>query len=193
MKSAPLFALAVLLGLAVSGAAAQTSAVEVTTWDGQVLTVTDPSFEVLFTSVPPPREGAQLPSAEKQQAPASGRMNVVASVDSLRPLVGERAPVPVDGRRRASTLAFSRGGVETRVAIERIASLTLVRVPVENSPLPPHVAPFHVRYRAAVVLRDGTRIDADSVNFGALVLRGLVPQGTIDLPWERIAAIRFGI
>ena len=86
---------------------------------------------------------------------------------------------------------MSRDGVEVKVPVERLATLTIARQPTPGSSLPPYVSPTHQRYGATAILTDGSRIDADYLNFGTAVLRGMTPQGRVDVPFEHIESIRF--
>jgi hypothetical protein len=85
---------------------------------------------------------------------------------------------------------LSRDGVEVRVPVERLATLTIARQPAGSS-LPPYISPTHQRYAATAVLTDGSRIEADYLNFGTAVLRGMTLQGRVDVPFEQIESIRF--
>ncbi|MFQ5520232.1 MAG: peptidoglycan-associated lipoprotein Pal, partial [Candidatus Methylomirabilia bacterium] len=65
------------------------------------------------------------------------------------------------------------------------------RQPVEKSPLPPYVAATHFRHSATVVLVDGSSVEGDYVNLGTTVLRGMTPEGRVDIPWREIENVRF--
>ena len=191
MNALASIALVALTFTATAPAAAQDLTAEVRTWDGVVWRLARPAFEALYTIAPMPKEGAALPDAEKRQVSSGSRGGIFASLDALKGLVDKKPDVPIDASRPTDTLTLSRGGVETRVPVDRIASLAFFRQPLVNSPLPPHVFAEHVRYAATAVLRDGTRIEADYVHLGAVRLRGETPQGRVDIPWDRIEVVRF--
>jgi len=107
-------------------------------------------------------------------------------------LVDQKAPQAMDANRPTTTLILSRGGVDMRVPLAQLASLTFARQPLLTSTLPPYVRATHFVYAATAVLRDGTRVEATEVNLGALVIRGTTAAGLVDIPWERIASLRLG-
>jgi len=72
-----------------------------------------------------------------------------------------------------------------------IATLAFARQPVQDSSLPPYIANTHVRSSATVLLTDGTRVEADYVNLGGMLLRGTMPGGRIDIPWQDIQTVEF--
>ena len=41
------------------------------------------------------------------------------------------------------------------------------------------------------MLTDGSRVEADYVNLGTTVVRGMTPQGRVDIPWGDVETIRF--
>ena len=41
------------------------------------------------------------------------------------------------------------------------------------------------------IKKDGSRIESEYVNLGALRLRGTTPQGRVDLPWQELESVRF--
>jgi len=59
------------------------------------------------------------------------------------------------------------------------------------STLPAFYVNRHFRYTATVMLTDGSRIEADSINLGTMVLRGQTASGRLDLPWEEIQFVSF--
>jgi hypothetical protein len=63
-------------------------------------------------------------------------------------------------------------------------------MPITNSPLPPYVAGDDFRYAAVIVLLDGSTLEAESVNLGTTILRGLSPQGRVDIPWREVEQVR---
>src|SRR5262249_31836353 len=100
-------------------------------------------------------------------------------------------PQKPSAQRETSVLTLSRDGVDVKVPVERLATLTIARRPAAGSSLPPYVSPTHQRYGATAGLTGGSRIEADYLNFGTAVLRGMTPQGRVDVPFELIESIRF--
>jgi hypothetical protein len=52
------------------------------------------------------------------------------------------------------------------------------------------VAGDDFRYAAVIVLLDGSTLEAESVNLGTTILRGLSPQGRVDIPWREVEQVR---
>jgi hypothetical protein len=193
----PLAAL-VVLGAAALPAAAQDVTAEVKTWAGQSLRLSQPSLEVFYTIVP--AEEGQVPGAaggppgSMGSAASSGSLigtEVRGSLQSLTRLFSGGGPEPLQGNRQAQTVAVRQAGIERSIPVDTIRDLAFRREHVSNSTLPPYVAPTHFRYSASLVLNDGSRVDADYVNLGTIVLRGLTPEGRVDIPWQDIEVVRF--
>jgi hypothetical protein len=201
-----------LLALAVTAAAASPAAAqdvtaEVRTWSGQSLQLSQPSFEVFYTIVP--REegpgggggGGGYPGAAAGGSPgamgsgtSTGSLvgtEISGSIRNLSRLFRDKGPEPLQGNRQAVTVSLTQAGVERRIPLEAIKDLAFRRVQVSDSTLPPYVAPTHFRYAASAVLTDGSRIDGDYVNLGSAMLRGLTPQGRVEVPWQDIEVVRF--
>ena len=187
---------------AVSPAAAQDVTAEVRTWNGQSLRLSQPSLEVFYTIVP--REegpgGVQVPGAaggapgSMGSGASSGSLigtEVTGSIRNLSRLFRASGPEPLQGNRQAETVSITQAGVERRIPLETITDLAFKRAHVSNSTLPPYVAPTHFTYAASVLLNDGSRVDGDYVNLGTAILRGLTPQGRVDIPWQDIEVVRF--
>ena len=102
----------------------------------------------------------------------------------------DKGPEPLQGHRQSETLTLSKDGVETRVPLAEVSTLTFMRQRIRSG-LPPHVAPQHYRYAATAVMVDGTIVEGDYVNLGTTVVRGGTPHGRIDIPWEQIETVRF--
>jgi hypothetical protein len=186
-------AIGLLVTAAISPGAAQETTAEVRTWSGQSLVLAEPRVEVSFTVLPTPKEGEQQPGpggAAAGLGAGGARAEIRGSFQGIRQAFAE-GPEPQHTQRDTSVLFFSRAGVETKVPVERIATLTLSRQPVAGSSLPPYVSPTHQRYAATAVLTDGSRVDADAFNFGTAVLRGTTLQGRVDVPFDEIESIRF--
>jgi len=163
--------------------AAQDVRAEVRTWSGQSWQITQPSLEVFYTIV--------SKSQETAGGGAGTSVGQLGGMTSLNRLFGSQAPDTIQGHRQAQEITVYRGGVGTQVPLASIASLAFARQPVQDSSLPPYIASSHVRSTASVLLTDGTRIEADYVNLGSLLLRGITPGGRVDIPWQDIQTVEF--
>jgi hypothetical protein len=185
-------ALAVAVAAA-SPAAAQDVTAEVRTWNGQSLRLSQPSLQVFYTIVP--REegsgGQQVPGAAGGASGSLIGTEITGSIQNLSRLFRDKGPEPLQGNRQAETVSITQAGVERRIPLETIRDLAFKRAQVSNSTLPPYVAPTHFRYAASVLLNDGSRVDGDYVNLGTAILRGLTPEGRVDIPWQDIEVVRF--
>jgi hypothetical protein len=193
--------LALLVASAIP-AAAQDVTAEVRTWSGQSLRLSQPSLEVFYTIVPK-QEGPGGPEVPGAAGGAPGSMGsgvssgsligteVRGSVQNLSRLFGGGGAEPLQGNRQAETVSIRQAGVERRIPLETIRDLAFKREQVSNSTLPPYVAPTHFRYTASILLTDGTHVDGDYVNLGTAILRGLTPEGRVDIPWQDIEVVRF--
>ena len=195
-------ALAGLVGSVTTPAAAQDLAADVRTWTGQSLKLNQASFEVFYTIFPPQKEGnggggkdsmEGLAASGAQVGGGNDRAQAAQLFGSLRSFGAllDRGPEPMQGNKYSDYVTLYRGGVERRIPMASIASLTFQRRPVANSTLPPYVAPSHYRYAATAALVDGTRVEGDYVNLGTALLRGATPEGRVDIPWQDIESIRF--
>jgi len=194
-------AVAVLGTLALAEAQERTA--DVRTRSGQTWRLTDPSLHVLFTVIPK-AEGEQgvptPPAGGPQAAPGGGAMGasvgsgpqpqLFGSVQSLKKALAT-GPEPLRAQRASEGITVVKDDVEILVPFASIAALAISRVEVANSTLPPYVAPTHVRYTAAVALVDGSVLEGTYVNLGTTVLRGISPQGRIEVPLEDIESVRF--
>jgi hypothetical protein len=205
MKSLAIVAALTLTGLAASAlpAASQDLTAEVRTWGGQSLKLNQASFEVFYTIFPPQQEenggGGQAGGMEGVSAAGarvgggSDRLQAAQVFGSLRSIGAllDRGPEPMQGNKYGDHVTLYRGGVERRIPVASISSLTFQRRAVENSTLPPYVAPSHYRYAATATLVDGSRVEGDYVNLGTALLRGVTPEGRVDVPWQDIEIVRF--
>jgi len=182
-------ATALLVMAVISPAIAQDTTAEVRTWSGQSVVLTGPWVEVFYTVVPKPAGGEETPAPPGGAPPVPG-MAAGGIFQSMKHAVQE-GPRPLPAHREASVLTFSRAGVELKVPLERLATLTIARQPMAGSSLPPYVGPTHHRYSATAVMTDGSRVDADYLNFGTAVLRGMTSQGRVDVRFDQIESIRF--
>jgi hypothetical protein len=188
---------------AASPARAQDITAEVRTWSGQSLQLSQPSLEVFYTIVPKEEGpgGQQYPGAAAGGAPGTmgsgtnaGSLvgtEISGSIRGLSRLFRDKGPEPLQGNRQAVTMSLTQAGVERRIPLEAIKDLVFRRMPVSNSALPPYLAPTDFRYAASALLADGSRVDGDYVNLGTAILRGMTPQGRVDIPWQDIEVVRF--
>ena len=188
-----------LAGLA-GAAAAQDVTAEVRTWSGQSWRIAQPSLEVFYTIVSKTQEGGspgggtgvgQLGGMSQLGLGLLARQTADPSLITLNRLFGSQAPDTIQGHRQASEIILYRDGVATLIPVASIATLTFTRQPVQDSSLPPYLADTHVRSGATAVLVDGTRVEADYVNLGALIVRGMSPTGRVDIPWQNIQTLEF--
>jgi hypothetical protein len=196
--------LSLLLATALAGAAGTSAAQDVTaavrTWSGQSWQVTQPSLEVFYTIVSKTQEsgaGAAGTSVGQFGSMATlglggiGRQYVDPSLFTLNRLFGSQAPDTIQGHREAQDITVYRGGVASQIAVSSIASIAFAREPIQDSSLPPYIAHTHARSSATVLLTDGTRVDADYVNLGGMLFRGVIPGGRVDIPWQDIQTLEF--
>jgi len=180
-------------------AAAQEISAELHTWSGQSLTISQPSFEVFYTIVSRTTQGTEpggggvtsFGGMAQLGLGLLARQSADPSLITLNRLFGSQAPDTIQGHRQASEITLYRSGVEIKIPIDSIASLTFTRQPVVDSPLPPYLAAKHVRSMATAILTDGTRVDADDANLGTLIVRGTSLAGRIDIPWTDIQTLAF--
>jgi hypothetical protein len=153
--------------------------------------------EVSYTIVPAPSErgGGEAPAPPGVGA-APGMVGgglqpqLTGSVSGLAKMFKPGAE-PVRAQGEKDTLTLFRGETEIRIPVDRLASLTVSRYRVPDSPLPPYVAPGHVLHAAVAVLTDGSTVEGDYVSFGTAVLIGTTPQGRVQIPLEDIERLRF--
>ena len=184
-------------------AGAQDIVADVKTWTGQVWRLNQPSLEVFYPIVPAAKDdagGAPAPAGAAAtgarayggatQGGSRGAM-VFGTLKDLDSLMGAPGPQTLQGRTTVESVTLARGGAEMRVPIGSVASIAFSRQPVAGSTLPPYFAGSHFRHGATVMLTDGSRVDADYVNLGTTVVRGMTPQGRVDIPWGDVETIRF--
>jgi len=177
--------------------AAQDVMAQVRTWDGQSWSIAQPSLEVFYT-IPAPHQGGADPytagptgnTSSGQVGTGSATLPVMSgSVGTLQSYF-QGGPEPRQGHRQADYITVRRGGAERQIPFASIASLNLVRHLVPST-LPAFYVNRHFRYTATVMLTDGSRVEADYINLGTLVLRGQTATGRLDLPWEEIQSVSF--
>jgi hypothetical protein len=182
---------------------AQERTADVRTRSGQTWRLTDPSLHVLFTVMPKPEgePGLGTPPAGGPPAALGGagmgasvgggpQPQLIGSPSSLKKALAT-GPEPLRAQRASEVITVVKDDVEILVPFASIAALAISRVEVANSTLPPYVAPTHVRYTAAVALVDGSVLEGTYVNLGTTVLRGISPQGRVELSLEDIESLRF--
>jgi hypothetical protein len=181
-------------------AAAQDVTATVRTWSGQSWQLAQPSLEVFYTIVSRAQTGTsagggtgpgELGGMSQLGLGILGRQAVDPSLFTLNRLFGSTAPDTIQGHRQAQEITVYRGGTATQIAVTSIATLAFARQPVKDSSLPPYFADTHVRSTATLLLTDGTRVEADYVNLGGTLLRGAIPGGRIDIPWQDIQTVEF--
>ena len=179
-------ALFVLMG----SAWGQESRASVRTYQGVSYKLADPSLEVFYT-IGEPKEEQDQGTAQQFQPVISVAANAGTPGGGEQALPGEggtgKEAKLLRGHSRATEIVILKDGVETRVAWDRIRSLSFSRKPVTDAGLPLYV-PYY-RYSVSAVLVDGGRVDGDYVNLGTTILRGQTPTGRVDIPWEQIEQI----
>lgn len=178
-------------------AGAQEVVAEVKTWAGQAFRLAEPSIEAYYTIIPTPKDpntGQPVPGqggagVETTPGVFSG-VRMTGAIESLTTFF-DKGPAPLQGHRRVEHLTLRRGETDVRIPVERIAALAFTRQRVAKSSLPPYVQAQHMRQTVTALLTDGSRIEADYVNLGTLILRGETPQGRVDVPWTDIEVVRF--
>jgi hypothetical protein len=197
--------LAILVGMlagSVVSANAQETTVAVQTRNGLSLELSQPAVEVTYTIIPPRSErGAGEAPAGAMAPPGAGAGPGMLGGGGAEPLLSgsvsglakmfKPGVETLRARREKDGLTLYRGGVEIRIPVDRITSLTVTRQRVTDSPLPPYVAVAHVRHAVVAVLTDGSTIEGDYVSFGTAVLSGTTPQGHIEIPLEDVERLRF--
>ncbi len=178
-------------------AGAQDVVADVKTWTGQEWRLNQPSLEVFYTIVPAAKDdagGAPAPAgAAAAGAATQGGSRGAMVFGTMKDLGSLMAPGPqtLQGRTTVESVTLARSGAEMRVPLGSVASIAFSRQPVAGSTLPPYLAGAHFRHGATVMLTDGSRVDADYVNLGTTVVRGMTPQGRVDIPWGDVETIRF--
>jgi len=209
--------LLMLLVLGPAAALAQEITAEVRTWSGQAYKVSDPTFEVFYTIVPtvtaalggaggyapgaggpltpggPATTGGETQLAQPTATIGVGTIGFQAgtAMQAASGTLLPTGPASKQGRRQQEFLTMFRSGVEFHVPVSNLRSLIFQRQPVSQSPLPPYASQSHFRHAAVAVLVDGAKVEADYVNLGTAILRGVLPQGTIDIPWDDIETVSF--
>ena len=200
LKTTVSLLLAAALAISAGSAAAQDVTATIRTWNGQSWQISQPSLEVFYTIVSKSQESTsgggsasvgQVSGMTNLGLGLLGRQTADPSLITLNRLFGSQAPDTIQGHRQAQEITVYRGGVATQIAVASIATLAFARQPVQDSSLPPYIANTHVRSSATVLLTDGTRVEADYVNLGGMLLRGAIPGGRIDIPWQDLQTVEF--
>ena len=187
-RNAFTIALGVMLLAATAGSSrAQSPEAEVRTYAGQTYRLTDVSLEVLYTIMLPKKdEGGPADDASTTGAKTPMLFGSAAAIGQFL----DKGPEPLQGRRQSESVTLQKDGVEMRVPLAELSTLTFMRQRLRSA-LPPHVAPTHYRYAATAVLVDGTIVEGDYVNLGTMFVGGQTPHGRLDIPWEQIETVRF--
>jgi hypothetical protein len=176
----------VIVGATAGPAVAQSITAEVRTFGGQTYHLTDVSMEVLYTIVLP--KGDAGPS---ETAPTTGPRTPMLFGSAAQ--IGrflDRGPDPLQGQRQSETVTLRKNGVEVRLPLAAVDTLSFTRTRIVST-LPPYVASEHYRHTATAVLLDGSRIEGNYVNLGTTFLRGRTPYERVDIPWQDIETVRF--
>jgi hypothetical protein len=184
------FVLGLIIGIAgavtaAAPVAAQELVAEVRTWSGETLRLNQPTLEVFYTILSKRDEGPPSPEASPQAAPAM----LFGTSTALSGML-DKKPDPLSGQRQAEMVTLQKGAVERRIPLLNLASLAFARQPIASE-LPPYFAATHFRYAATAVLADGTTVEADYVNLGTTILRGVTSDGRVEIPWHEIETLRF--
>jgi hypothetical protein len=164
---------------------AQESVAEVRTWGGQSWSLRDATFDVYYTLIPSTGSGTQINITPRSFAPRA-----LGTLQSEYRNLESGAQDPTQGRRQRQSLTVVRQGSEIQISLASVALIQFSRAPITNSQLPPHVAGDDFRYAAVIVLLDGSTLEAESVNLGTTILRGVSPQGRVDIPWREVEQVR---
>jgi hypothetical protein len=180
-----------LLVLGPLPAAAQEVNAQVRTWTGQTWRLSEPWIEVYYTVMPKPKEEAPG-AAAMAGLPGTGetRPEIRGSFQSIRQLFDNGSEAQ-RAQRDLDVLTLSSAGVDVRVPVGKLVSLTISRGLVAESPLPPYVAATHYRYSAVAELSDGSRVEAEHFNFGTAVVRGITAAGQVEIPFAEIQSLQF--
>jgi len=179
-----------LIGGGSPAAAAEDVAAEVRTWDGTVFQLSQVSLEAFYTALVKPKEGEAAPKGGADTGSTGPRAQLFGSLDSLSQFF-DKSPEPLQAHRLVDTVTLGRGPAEISVPLANVKDLKFQRASITGSQLPPYVASSHYRYSATAVLMDGSTIQADNVALGTTRVRGVTPQGRLDLPWSAIESISF--
>jgi hypothetical protein len=92
-------------------------------------------------------------------------------------------------RREVAELPLGQSGVEIRVPLAQMRLLSLSRTPVAGPSLPPYVSLY--RFTASAVLVGGEQVNADYVNWGTAVFKGMSAAGPVSVPWGDVMSVTF--
>lgn len=176
---------AAIVLLLTGSAVGQESSATIRTHQGVAYKVADPSLEVFYT-IGEPREKQD---ESKSQPGIVVTTSAAAGGAGEQPAAGEQEARLLRGHSQASEVTVSRQGVETRFAWDQIRAMRFARKPVAVPSLPPYI-PYY-RYSVTVSLVSGQQVDADYVNLGPAIVRGLTENGRVDIPWEDVEYIVF--
>lgn len=183
----------VLAGL-VAGAVAQEPSATVRTHQGLSFKLTDPSLEVFYTIGEPKEKKEEMLPPIVSVTTALGGIGAAGEQAAGAPapppgLGAEKEEKLLRGHAQATGIMVSKEGVEYRIQWDRIRAMFFTRKPVNVVGLPSYVPLY--RYGVSVTLVDGERVDADYVNLGGAILRGITPDGRVDIPWEEVQQVIF--
>ena len=204
-RAAVAFLVLLLLGLPAVDVLAQDLGAEVRTWQGQSVRLSQASFEILYTIVPRQQTagpggiaaggagGGGVPSYGGASligdgGGSFGGTSILGGMSDLQSFARwGRQYEPIYGRRPVDYLNVYQNGVTHRLAVARIESIVFKRESVPSIGLPPWVE--HFRSMASVTFTDGSTLAADYVNPGTMLLRGVTPEGRVEIPWQYIETV----
>ncbi len=180
--------------LLAGSAVAQESNATIRTYQGVSYKLADLSMEVFYTIGEP--KGMEGGATQGAAAQPFGTMITIAPSQGGAP--GGEQPTSTGsgeekkllrGHSQATDVTVSRQGVETRIGWDQVRAMRFARAPVSVASLPPYVP--HYRYTATVSLVNGQQVEADYVNLGATVLRGMTQNGRMEIPWQDVEYLVF--
>src|SRR5687768_14241051 len=132
MKEASMTRAAALLAMlfATTPVAAQDPVAEVRTWSGQTLRLTQPSLEVFYTILVKSPEALEAADTG-QSSTASAQPLFFGSAKALSGAL-DKKPEPLSGQRQATAVTLAKAGVETKIPLASVNSLTFSRVAVAS-------------------------------------------------------------
>ncbi len=196
MRARMIMAVAVMaiVMLLTGSAVAQESSATVRTYQGASYKLADPTLEVFYTIGEP--KGFEGSATQGAAAQPFGTMITVAPSPGAAP--GGEQPASTGsgdekrllrGHTQATDVTVGRQGVETRFGWDQVRAMRFARTPVAVASLPPYVP--HYRYAVTVSLVNGQQVEADYVNLGATVMRGMTQNGRMEIPWQDVEYLVF--
>ncbi len=162
------------------------------TYQGVSYRVAEPTLEMSYT-IGEPKSIGHNPSQVSGVQSGSINITTVSGGPSggEQPGGGAAEERLLRGHSRATEFAVWRHGIEGRIAWDEIRSMRFARNPVTVAGLrmPPYIPDF--KYSVSVVLITGEQVEADYVNLGGAIVRGTMPTGRLEIPWQEVETIIF--